>query len=168
MSAGGFRFDMGDDGLPTPAKMNDGDDFDVTTGRNARASQVSKKQKLSNGQDPQLDDLAQFDEENFDVFHSESNGPLAVFDDPTSGFVAGSQSQSQSQAVAGTQRESLGETEEDNVLGGNEVERIGNWSKNTVKAINVLKSELKDDEPMVFATVAKEVRSFPLVSASSR
>ena len=157
LSAGGFRFDLGDDGLPTPAKMDGGDDFDLPTGRNARASQASKKQKLSNGQDPQLEDLAQFDEENFDVFHSESNGPLAVFDDPTSGFVPGSQSQSQ--VVAGTQRESLGETEEDHALDGNGVERIGNWSKNTVKAINVLKAELKDDEPMVFENVAKEVRS---------
>ena len=157
MSAGGFQFDMGDDGLPTPAKMNDGEEFDLPTGRNARASQASKKQKLSNGQDPQLDELAQFDEENFDVVYSESHGPLAVFDDPTSGFVQGSQSQSQ--VVTGTQRDSLGETEEDQILEGDVVQRIGNWSKNTVKAINILQSELKDDEPMVFATVAKEVRS---------
>lgn len=145
--SGGFQFDLGDDGMPIRAD----EEFEGNFAGKPRASQANKRQKLS--QDGRS---SPFLEEDFDLVHSESYGPLAVFDDAPSTAAHASETQS---AAPGTQRESLGETEEDNLLAnGTTVDTSAKWSRNTVKAINVIQAELKKDDEVVFAKVADKVR----------
>lgn len=191
--AGGEEYGGGFDGgefqldLDLDAGIADeqGDVFKTPT----KANRASKKQKTSHdvgSREPSIfegegtpapsslfkDDLPQY----------RSEGPLAVFDDVSSAStVAGSvaESQSQSQPQAATASQSLGTTEEGDAAESMVEQKTGTVSlrsKNTRKAVGVLKSELLEKEnetgveTLEFGKVAEKVRllflSPPLSSSS--
>lgn len=98
---------------------------------------------------------AEPDEEEDEAKLIESKGPLAVFDDTTST----TQTQQQTQTLS----QSLGEDDEELVADGGLLP--GKWSKNTFKAVGVLRKELGGDKEeaegkkVVFAELAEGVSS---------
>ncbi|SCZ90882.1 BZ3500_MvSof-1268-A1-R1_Chr1-3g02345 [Microbotryum saponariae] len=124
-----FRFDL-DDNAAAPAKDSN---------RTPRAS-PRKKQRVEEGESAL--DLADEDRTG-----SLSKGPLAVFDNASTGPVS---------APTATQSQSLGATEEEEMLAANGKTK---WSKNTVKAITVLNDELQGDDEatLEFSHVAQQV-----------
>lgn len=105
-----------------------------------------------------------------DIIHSTSAGPLAIFDDASGAGMYNTQTTQETQSYSGSMsqvRESLGETEEEAILANatQAAQDDKKWSKNTVKALGVLRNEFSnnDDEEIVFEKVANKVRSsFPL------
>lgn len=152
---GAFRFELdgeadrvGDGGTPGPAGSGAGA---------AKASQRNSKKQKTDGGVPVVDYE--------DAVRTASGGPLAVFDDARSGTHVASQTQTQTQTQQTQQTptqltQSLGEEEEEAVLDGGSV-RPGKWSRNTLKALGVLRSELRGEEEgrqMEFGRVAEKVR----------
>lgn len=168
------------------AALEAGDDsfaFDLGGGGNGATPKASKNKKQKTAHTPGDDDeerdslaaLPRFgDEEDAEV--NVSIGPLAVFDLGATGPDATQASQSQ---AAATQSQSMGATEEDELENeGTEGTPKFKWSKNTVKAIEILKDELELSQEeqdaervkaLEFDKVAEQVRFafsfflFPLI-----
>ncbi|GAA5831376.1 hypothetical protein JCM11251_004002 [Rhodosporidiobolus azoricus] len=159
-----FELDLGADGLGVGGEPGfveeDGDVFKTPSKR-------VKKQKTAHGEDgregsifddglatPARSVLSALAKDDLPQYQSE--GPLAVFDDVSSGStvagsVAGTESQSQSQSQQLSQ--SLGTTDEGAAAGMSETltQKSGSISlrsRNTRKAVGVLKGELLDKTPI--------------------
>ncbi|BGP21886.1 cohesin complex subunit SCC1 [Rhodotorula toruloides] len=142
---------------------------DGNDGQDPLATPAKKKQRTGKAREGTVDDLATparsvlsaLAKDELPTYHSE--GPLAVFDDVTANVaasMAGTATPSQSQSQAGVSQ-SLGTETEALAAGAESVTQksgsISLQSKNTRKAVRVLKDQVGEDleQPIEFEKVAK-------------
>jgi cohesin complex subunit SCC1 len=153
MDDGGFQFDLGLEGNEEVGEIG----VREKTPKASQASQARKKQKVAEEEGEEESVVGYLDEE---AVGGVSGGPLAVFD-----VVGGGGATTASQAQTQAQTQSLGATEEDDQSGPTRTK----WSKNTVKALGVLKEELggaDENKSMEFGKVAEKVSFFRFFSSS--
>lgn len=150
---GGFQFDLGEEEEVVTNKKNKKQKVDHVK----NGDEEDGKSSRYNTHGASLD---------YEEGVTQSKGPLAIFDftsTSTNNYAQSSTQQTQTQRGGG---ESLGETEEEQVLnpeGGAKGWKEGKWSKNTCKALEVLRTELEvvEEEEVVkemkFEVVAEQV-----------
>jgi hypothetical protein len=159
----GFQFDL--------EEGEQQDDEENASGSKKAASQKKRSAAAAELEDDRSrrSSPARYNE---DFIPSTSDGPLAIFDDASGGGMYASQSQqptqsqqqSQRESSDGAIRESLGETEEEAILANANMTQLfkddKKLSKNTVKALGVLRNEFSTSEQVsevVFEKVAEKV-----------